>query len=82
MAATGSEKPTVNEPNVEELELKALQERNQIHQSVEVLRSEVENVRRNLDPERIARKYFLGASIVASAVGYLAGFRFSGLFID
>jgi hypothetical protein len=82
MATDGSEKPTMNRPDVDQLELRALEEREQIHQSVGQLRSKVTQVRDILDPQRNARKYFLPASLVASGIAFICGYSFAGLFAE
>jgi hypothetical protein len=69
----------MNPPNVEQLELRALEEREQIHHSVEELKSQVTHVRHILNPVHNARKYFLAASIAASAAGFLSGYGFASI---
>jgi hypothetical protein len=72
----------MNDPDVDQLELRALEERNQIHESVQQLRSEVTQVRRVLDPQRNARKYFLPASLIVSGIAFVCGYGFAGRFAD
>jgi len=69
----------MSESQLERLELEALQERNELHRSVTELKSQVAQVRHKLDPTNNARKHFLAASIVATAVGFVSGYGFGGL---
>lgn len=72
----------MSEPNVDELELKAREEREHLHRSVEELKSQVTQVRESFDPRRNARKYFLAASVAASLLGFLSGYKMAGIFTE
>ena len=72
----------MKQPDVDQLEMRALEERQQIHQSVEALKSQVTQARQALDPKRNARKYFLGASIAVSALAFLSGYGLAGAFTE
>jgi len=72
----------MNGPSVDELELKAREERDQLHRSVKELKSQVTHVRETLDPRRNARKYFLPASVIACALGFLSGYKAAGIFTE
>jgi hypothetical protein len=69
-----------NSSHLDRLELEALAQRNQIHESVAELKSQVGQVRHDLDPAVNARKHFAAASIGASLVCFLAGYGFGGFF--
>ena len=74
----------MNTQPVENLELRAMEQRNQLHRTSMELRSEVEAkiaaTRDKLDIPRNARRHMLGASIVLGLVGLLSGYGFAGMF--
>jgi hypothetical protein len=72
----------MKESNLDQLEQRALEEREQIHQSVEQLRSGVTQVRSVLDPQRNARKHFLSATVIGSSVAFILGYRLAGLLVE
>ena len=65
---------------LDQLEIRALQQRNQVHGTIEELKGKVEEARAKLDVNTIARKHLLGASLVVSALGFLGGYGLAGLF--
>lgn len=78
--------PDMKASDIEKLELQALEQRNQLHETVEELRTElksqVSQVKRSLDPAINARKHFAAFSVAASLVGLLSGYKFGALFTD
>ena len=74
----------MNTQPVDKLELRALEQRNQLHRTAMELRSEVEekiaDTREKLDISRNAREHMLGASVVLGLVGLLSGYSFAGMF--
>ena len=66
--------------NLELLELQALEQRHQIRASVVELKSQVNQLRHDLDPAVIARKHFLAASLVAAFGGLISGYGLGGFF--
>jgi hypothetical protein len=65
------------ESQVDRLELRALEERDQLHHSVENLKTKVHET---LDPARNVRKHFLGVSVVAAVISFVSGYSFGGIF--
>ena len=74
----------MNTQPVENLELRALEQRNQLHRTGMELRSEVQEkiaaTREKFDISRNAREHMLGASLVLGLVGLLSGYSFAGMF--
>jgi hypothetical protein len=69
----------MSEPNLEMLEMRAREQRKQIHNSVQELKS---SVQAKLDPKRNARLYFPQIATVAAILGLSAGYVVGGIFSD
>jgi len=69
----------MSEPNLETLEMRAREQRKQIHNSMQELKS---NVQARLDPKRNARLYFPQIATVAAILGLSAGYVVGGIFSD
>jgi hypothetical protein len=69
----------MSESSLEILELRARQQRKQLHNSVQELRS---SVQAKLDPKRNARIYFPQIAAVAAILGLSAGYVIGGIFSD
>lgn len=65
---------------LDSLEIRALQQRNQVHGTIEELKGKVDEARARVDLKTNARAHLLGASLVVSAVGFLGGYGLAGLF--
>jgi hypothetical protein len=65
--------------NIEALEMRAREQRKQLHNSVQELKS---NVQAKLDPKRNARLYFPQIATVAAILGLSAGYVVGGVFSD
>jgi hypothetical protein len=65
---------------VDRLEIKALEQRNQVHETIDELKDKVGEVRARFDPNTNAREHLLGASMALSFLGLLAGYAVAGLF--
>ena len=65
--------------SLEVLELRAREQRKQIHNSVQELKSTVQAI---LDPKRNARIYFPQIATVAAILGLSAGYVAGGIFAD
>ena len=69
----------MSEPNLDTLEMRAREQRKQIHNSVQELKS---SVQAKLDPKRNARLYFPQIATVAAILGLSAGYVVGGIFSD
>jgi hypothetical protein len=69
----------MSEGTLDSLEMRAREQRKQIHNSVQELRS---SVKEKLDPKRNARLYFPQLSTVAALLGLSAGYVAGGIFAD
>jgi hypothetical protein len=65
---------------VDDLALKAIEQRHQLHERAEELKEKIQVTREKLDIKRNARERFTGAAVVAAAVGLLSGFASGGMF--
>ena len=65
---------------IDRLELRAAQQRNQVHETIGELKDKVIAVRAKLDPNANAREHLVAASLVLSFIGFLVGYGFAGLF--
>jgi hypothetical protein len=66
--------------SIEHLEIRALQQRNQVHGTIDELKGKVEEARAKLDVKTNARAHLLGASLAVSAIGFIGGYAIAGLF--
>jgi hypothetical protein len=69
----------MNDVKIDTLELRAREQRKQIHNSVQELKS---TVQARLDPKRNARIYFPQIATVATILGLSAGYVVGGIFAD
>jgi hypothetical protein len=65
---------------VDRLEIQALQQRIDVHETLGELKGKVVEVRSRLDPNTNAREHLLAASLIVSSIGLLAGYVFAGMF--
>jgi hypothetical protein len=66
--------------SIESLELRALQQRIQLHNSAAELKTKIAAARDKLDMSKNAREHFLAASVIACVFGLLSGYGFGGMF--
>ena len=66
---------------LENLELRALEERNRLHQRATELKTKIKDTREKLDPRKNAREHFIALAIVASALGLISGYAAAGLLV-
>ena len=65
---------------VDDLALKAIEQRHQLHERAEELKGKIQVTRERLDIKRNARERFTSAAVVVAAVGLLTGFATGGMF--
>ena len=65
---------------VENLHLRAIEQRNELHHTTAELKAKVTETRDQLDPSRNARRYFVPLAFAAAALGLLSGYRLGGRF--
>lgn len=65
---------------VDDLALKAIEQRHQLHERAEELKGKIQDTREKLDIKRNARERFVPAAAVVATVGLLAGFATGGMF--
>lgn len=65
---------------IDRLETKAVEQRNQVHETIGELKDKVVEVRARLDPKTNAREHLLTASLIVSSIGFVAGYGLAGLF--
>jgi hypothetical protein len=65
---------------IENLELRALEQRNRLHERADELRAKVEAGREQLNVSKQAREHFVAASVVLSIIGLGLGYGFAGMF--
>ena len=65
---------------IENLELRALEERHHLHERATELKSKITETRDTLSVERQTREHFGPAALAAAGVGLLSGFFFAGIF--
>ena len=65
---------------IDRLEIRALQQRNDVHETIGELKGKVEAAKAKLDPKANASEHLLAASLVVSSIGLLAGYGFASLF--
>lgn len=65
---------------IENLELRALEQRQQLHQRATELKSKIDDTRENLSLTNQSREHFAPAAVAASLLGLVAGYAFTGMF--
>jgi len=69
-------------PAIDNLEQRAIEERELLLKRATELKSKVQYVRENLDISRSARRHFGATAAILAAVGLLTGYAFAGMFTD
>ena len=64
---------------VENLELRAIEQRNQLHQSAVKLKDKIASARQKLDPANNLRQRFTAIAIIVSCVALFAGYGAGGV---
>jgi hypothetical protein len=65
---------------VENLELRAVEQRNRLHQTTSELKGKISETRDQLDPARNVREHFAGVAATAGALALLVGYGVAGMF--
>jgi len=65
---------------MEHLQLRALEQRNQLHRTVSDLRNKVVRAREKLRFSKQAKDHLLAASVLAGLLGVASGYGVAGLF--
>ena len=65
---------------VENLELRAMEQRKHLHERATELKSKIDVTRENLSITKQSREHFAPAALIVSAVGLLAGYALTGIF--
>lgn len=72
----------MNATSVENLELRALEQRNRLHKTANELKTKITAARAKMQLSRNVREHLIGASVVVSLVGFLSGYGLAGMFTD
>ncbi len=80
MATEGNEQAHMSSVPIDVLELRALEQRAQLHQTAADLRAKISRTRDQLNVPKQARNHRVAASIIAAVVGLASGYGFAGLF--
>jgi len=80
VATEGSEEPNMSTAPIESLELRALQQRSQLHKTAADLREKIKNTREKMRFTKKARDHLLTASLLAGLVGLASGYGVAGRF--
>lgn len=65
---------------VEDLQLRALEQRKKIHQTVSELKHKVSETRERFDVKRIVREHFVGVTVAAAAISLVLGYAVIHMF--
>jgi hypothetical protein len=65
---------------VENLELRAIEQRNVLHHTTAELKAKITATREQFDVSRNVRRHFLGVASAVTAIGLLAGYGIGGMF--
>ena len=71
----------MNTQPVENLELRAIEQRNELHQTTTELKEKLATARQKLDVSATLRQYFVSASVIVSCLALIAGYGTGGMFL-
>jgi hypothetical protein len=80
VAADGSEDSNMNTTPIETLQIKALEQRKELHHTFADLRDKVMDTREKFKVSNQARNHLLAASAVAAVLGLASGYGVAGIF--
>jgi hypothetical protein len=63
---------------VESLELQAIEQRNQLHQTTSELKQKIVATREKFDVSRNLRQHFPGVAVAVATIALFSGYRFGG----
>ena len=67
---------------IDNLELRALEERAQLHQRAEEFKTKLSETRENLSVANQSRQHFGAAAAIVSVIGLLSGYLVGGFFTE
>lgn len=82
MDPSGSQDATSSLMGIENLELRALEQRNRLHNTAAELKEKVLFTRKKFDVSKQAQKHWIAASVGVSVIGFLSGYALAGQFTD
>lgn len=65
---------------VETLELRAVEQRNRLHDATSELKGKIAETRERFDPRRNVREHFIAVAAGVTTVALLAGYAVAGMF--
>ena len=80
MDSVGGEDTTMSAMPIDNLELRAMEQRSHLHQRAAELRTKIEETRENLSLDNQSRQHFVPLAVAVSVVGLLFGYSFMGMF--
>jgi len=70
----------MNTQPVENLELRAIEQRSELHQTTTELKEKLATARQRLDVSANLRQHFVPASVIVSCIALIAGYGAGGMF--
>ncbi|MCU1299804.1 MAG: hypothetical protein JWQ87_88 [Candidatus Sulfotelmatobacter sp.] len=70
----------MNTSSLDNLELRALEQRNHLHHTATELKTQITAVREKMNVARNAREHLIGATMIVAAFSLLSGYGFAGMF--
>ncbi len=67
---------------LEQLEIRAMQQRNELHERADELRNKLSETRERFDVNRNVRRRFGAAAGIAASVAFIAGYAVAGSFVN
>jgi hypothetical protein len=65
---------------VENLELRAVEQRNRLHRTTSELKGKIAETREHLDPSRYVREHFVGIAAAVCTLAVAAGYAVAAMF--
>lgn len=65
---------------VDNLELRAVEQRNRLHRTTSELKGKIADTREQLDPGRNVREHFIGIAAAVSTLALAVGYAVAGMF--